>query len=256
MDHMMPGMDGIETMKAIRATGYTEPIVALTATALIGKAEEFIKIGFDGFISKPIRTKHLNTVLTKHIKDKQPTSVLEAVKPVSKPAEDIGSYQTSPDLMKKLRSDFIKNHKNKHSEIIAAINAGDNEKARLLAHSLKGVAGLIGETTLASAAEKAEKQLAAGVIPMLDNLEKELNHVLDGIEITETHVLDDKNFEKGNAVELFQKLKPLLKRRNNECLDLLDELRVIPKTETLVKQIEDYDFAAALETLDTLFGEN
>ncbi len=58
MDHMMPGMDGVEAMKLIRQTADADnrrPIViALTANALSGAREMFMQEGFDGFIAKPI----------------------------------------------------------------------------------------------------------------------------------------------------------------------------------------------------------
>jgi len=78
MDHMMPKMDGIETTKLLREMGYTSPIVALTANALAGQAEIFLKNGFDGFISKPIDIRQLNITLNKLIRDKQPTEVIKA----------------------------------------------------------------------------------------------------------------------------------------------------------------------------------
>jgi signal transduction histidine kinase/CheY-like chemotaxis protein len=71
MDHMMPKMDGIETVKNMREAGYTHSIVALTANALIGHAEMFLQNGFDGFISKPIDSRELNTVLIDFIKNKK-----------------------------------------------------------------------------------------------------------------------------------------------------------------------------------------
>jgi CheY-like chemotaxis protein len=78
MDHMMPKLDGIETTKIIRDSGYTQPIVALTANALAGQAEVFLKNGFDGFISKPIDIRQLNIHLNKLIRDKQPAEVIAA----------------------------------------------------------------------------------------------------------------------------------------------------------------------------------
>jgi signal transduction histidine kinase/DNA-binding response OmpR family regulator len=78
MDHMMPKMDGIETTKQLRSMGYTRPIVALTANALAGHAEMFLKNNFDDFISKPIDIRQLNIVLNKLIRDKQPAEVVEA----------------------------------------------------------------------------------------------------------------------------------------------------------------------------------
>jgi len=72
MDHMMPDMDGIEATKILRGMDYTYPIVALTANALVGQAEEFLRNGFDGFLSKPIQTECLNSLLHKYVKDRHP----------------------------------------------------------------------------------------------------------------------------------------------------------------------------------------
>ena len=70
MDHMMPGMDGVETTKRIRDTGYSHPIIALTANAVEGMAELFESSGFSGFISKPIDLNQLDGYLLKYIQDK------------------------------------------------------------------------------------------------------------------------------------------------------------------------------------------
>jgi CheY-like chemotaxis protein len=75
MDHMMPEMDGIETVSYIRKLGYFNPIVALTANALAGQADVFLSNGFDSFISKPINIKQLNDILIKYIHDKRPADI-------------------------------------------------------------------------------------------------------------------------------------------------------------------------------------
>jgi CheY-like chemotaxis protein len=67
MDHMMPGMDGIETTTALRNMGYSRPIVALTANAIKGQAEMFTSNGFNGFMSKPIDINILNSYLLRFI---------------------------------------------------------------------------------------------------------------------------------------------------------------------------------------------
>ncbi|AEF81311.1 ATP-binding protein [Leadbettera azotonutricia] len=78
MDHMMPGMDGIETVRRFReweaehAKEYALrnphiPIVALTANALIGNDEMFASNGFDGFLSKPLRALELDKILLRFI---------------------------------------------------------------------------------------------------------------------------------------------------------------------------------------------
>ncbi|MCL1992778.1 MAG: response regulator [Spirochaetes bacterium] len=80
MDHMMPGMDGIEAATRIRALGYKHPIVALTANVLIGQSDIFIENSFDGFISKPIDSSRLNAVLNKLVRDRHPPEVVEAAR--------------------------------------------------------------------------------------------------------------------------------------------------------------------------------
>ncbi|MCL1882965.1 MAG: response regulator, partial [Defluviitaleaceae bacterium] len=69
MDHMMPGIDGMETTKIMREMGYTHPIVALTANAVKGQSEVFMQNGFSGFISKPIDIKLLNAYLVRFVKE-------------------------------------------------------------------------------------------------------------------------------------------------------------------------------------------
>jgi signal transduction histidine kinase/CheY-like chemotaxis protein/HPt (histidine-containing phosphotransfer) domain-containing protein len=68
MDHMMPEMDGIETTGRIRSLGYTKPIIALTANALVGNDKLFKENGFDDFMSKPIDAKRLDEVLNQYVK--------------------------------------------------------------------------------------------------------------------------------------------------------------------------------------------
>jgi CheY-like chemotaxis protein len=80
MDHFMPEMDGVETTKNLRSMGYKNPIVALTANALTGQAEMFLANGFDGFISKPIDIRLLNSALNKFIRDKYPAETVEAAR--------------------------------------------------------------------------------------------------------------------------------------------------------------------------------
>lgn len=65
MDHMMPDMDGVETMKHMRdIPGYDRiPIYVLTANAVTGAREQYIEAGFDGFISKPVVSDKLEAAL-------------------------------------------------------------------------------------------------------------------------------------------------------------------------------------------------
>lgn len=65
MDHMMPEMDGIETLHVLKKLdGYElPPIVALTANAIAGMKEMYLNEGFDEYLSKPINTTELNRII-------------------------------------------------------------------------------------------------------------------------------------------------------------------------------------------------
>ncbi|MCQ2910869.1 MAG: ATP-binding protein [Clostridia bacterium] len=68
MDHMMPGMDGIEAAHIIRKiSNFYErvPIIALTANAVVGAKEMFIESGMQDFVSKPINTESIIKVIEK-----------------------------------------------------------------------------------------------------------------------------------------------------------------------------------------------
>jgi signal transduction histidine kinase/ActR/RegA family two-component response regulator len=76
MDHMMPGMDGVEAVRIIRnevGGDYARkvPIIVLTANAIAGNREMFLESGFNDFISKPIDIKRLDMALNQWIRDKQ-----------------------------------------------------------------------------------------------------------------------------------------------------------------------------------------
>ena len=66
LDHMMPGMDGVECCKHIRETHPDLPVYALTANTTQGE-EYYIANGFNGFLSKPIDSRLLEKTIMKHL---------------------------------------------------------------------------------------------------------------------------------------------------------------------------------------------
>lgn len=76
LDYRMPGMDGTETFNAIKADKESPncedtPIVVLTANAISGARDNFLKIGFDDYLSKPVESDRLEATLIKFLpKDK------------------------------------------------------------------------------------------------------------------------------------------------------------------------------------------
>ena len=72
IDHVMPEIDGIETLKVLKSLqGYKlPPIIALTANAIVGMKEMYLKEGFDDYLSKPIDTHELDRIINKYFGQK------------------------------------------------------------------------------------------------------------------------------------------------------------------------------------------
>ena len=93
MDHMMPVMDGVETMQKIRKMegGADLRIVALTANALSGVEARYTEAGFDGFLAKPIEPREMEALLHKMLPEeyiqKQETDISEDAS-VEAPGDD------------------------------------------------------------------------------------------------------------------------------------------------------------------------
>ena len=85
IDHMMPEMDGVETLKQLRRIGGEADLftaVAFTANAVSGAREMFVREGFDDFLAKPIETVELERVLKKLLPKTRIRYTEETVVPV------------------------------------------------------------------------------------------------------------------------------------------------------------------------------
>ena len=165
MDHMMPRMDGIEATKIIRELGYTQPIVALTANAVVGQIDVFLANGFDDFISKPIDARLLNAVLKKYVRDKQPPEVVEAARrqittvQEQHPADDAGQHL---DVTPRLAEYFVRDAlaaAGPLESIVGKNGTYDDEDIRMCiasAHAMKGVLAYIDEEELSATAARLE----------------------------------------------------------------------------------------------------
>ena len=176
MDHMMPGMSGIEATKILRENGYDKPVVALTADVLAGQADEFLDNGFSDLVAKPIQTVQLHQIITTYIKSTNPL-------PINKKAVD--EYYSDPEIQRLVRKEFYTSQQNTMTEILVAIGAGDRETARRLSHTIKSMAHMMQETTLAQTAETIERALATAQDPsnaLLSSLETEMRNVILGME--------------------------------------------------------------------------
>ena len=74
MDHMMPEMDGIETMKALRKSEFlpaNTKIIVMTANAIAGAKEQYLAEGFDNYLSKPIAVDGLEKALAEYLPEEK-----------------------------------------------------------------------------------------------------------------------------------------------------------------------------------------
>ncbi len=98
MDHLMPNMDGVETLNKIRQIeGYKNiPVIALTANRGAQCEEEYLSYGFDGYLTKPISVMQLEEI----IKNKLPTDLIEPIinEELNDQIQNIQSNQRPDDL--------------------------------------------------------------------------------------------------------------------------------------------------------------
>ena len=234
MDQMMPGMTGTQAMQEMRSKGYNLPIIALTANALVGARERFIKNGFDDFLSKPIITKDLHSILMKYLR-----------------AEDssLASSENNFDVVKTIKEDFVKSHTNIAKEITKAVEENDLEVAHRLAHTLKGLAATMKQEELKEKAAFIEILFAEKLTPTADELlelEKEVENTVASI-----------GYKKSTShlfvhLELLNKLKPLLEGRSSASADFVEVLKEIPEAAILTEQIESMEFGQALKSLNVM----
>jgi CheY-like chemotaxis protein len=150
-------MDGIEATKIIRGMGYANTIIALTANALIGRAEMFLKNGFDGFISKPIDSRELNFVLNDFIRNKKSPEVINAAR-----QEHHENVQQGTKISE-IRMFFIRDAENAVSiltDFYDRIDTLSDDEIHLyttVVHGMKSALANIGEKDLSLVALKLEK---------------------------------------------------------------------------------------------------
>ncbi|MCL2197503.1 MAG: response regulator [Defluviitaleaceae bacterium] len=167
MDHMMPEMNGIEATRRLREMGYSRPILALTANAMIGKADEFFAKGFNGFVAKPIQSKELDEALREFIVNAE-----EYVNEAEENEEsDMDAYYSSPEVIQMMKSDFAENHNNAIEELEEAFAQNDMETAQRITHTIGTLARYMKELELEKTAELSENSIIAEN-PDMDAIEK------------------------------------------------------------------------------------
>ena len=252
MDVHMPVMDGLEAAKQLAQMGNTAPVVALTANIMSNDREVYRQAGLPDCLPKPFTAHELWACLLKYLN------------PVSVKNVNAGEQARADEAMRrKLLKNFWEDNQTTFGDIVQSINTGDVKRAYRLAHTLKGIAGLIGKDALREAAYAVEQPLRHGggaktVREQLSKLEIELNLVMGELEpmfgkgeppptgsTEEAAAAADKT----ETLNLINTLEPMLKAGDSDSLDLVDGLRTVSGTDALIDRIEHFDFISAVGIL-------
>ncbi|GHV84405.1 hypothetical protein AGMMS50230_00130 [Spirochaetia bacterium] len=201
MDHMMPGMDGIEAARKIRSMGgtySTVPIIALTANAVSGTREMFLSHGFNDYLAKPMELSKLANMAAKWIpREKQVRELPEfsagplAASTPSTPAlpsfgviEEINVEQGlimaggSMEAYREIAAAFLEDCEEKQKTLTKPEE--DIRSFTVAAHGIKSGAAAIGAQGLSKKAAALE---AAGKAGDLETIGQELPAFLEDMKI-------------------------------------------------------------------------
>ncbi len=148
MDVQMPGLDGYETTRRIRA-GETDsariPIVAMTAGALEGDRERALEAGMDDYLTKPLRADQLDAVLERWAGGENHADAGEPLVDDSRIRRFLEDY---PEIVDRLVALFEDSTPPLLDQLADAAARDDAGTVRSLAHKLRSSAGNIGATRM------------------------------------------------------------------------------------------------------------
>jgi len=257
MDHMMPELDGVEAVKIIRGMQYKNYIIALTANALIGQEEMFLRNGFDGYITKPIDTRELNHCLNEFIRNKKPPEVVEEAR--QKQRENKQEKAAVPDNSNVIKF-FLQDAKNAVNLLEALYKIINNLKSTAVlddddiglyittVHGIKSALANIGEAGLSDTASKLEK---AGRENNKDVMLAETPILISSLKFLVEKLTPKEN---ANNAEINEADIPFLKEKLLEIKTSCDELNKKDAKKALneLKQKKwSVDISAALDKIET-----
>lgn len=283
LDHMMPEMDGIETLKQLRKmqkeSGQEYIIVAFTANAVSGAKKMFMEEGFDEFVSKPIETMTLERVLCKVLPKSSITYVSEekeAVKADERKTNfdrNAGLQYCRGDEMfyRELLAQFHSESVKKRQMIEADYEQKNMEDYRIRVHALKSTAKMIGAENLSDLAkdlemaakekdwdfiEKNHKEVLDQYAAAVVEIGSLLGTVLEEEEFSVTQINSEKLLEelmllmeKLRAYEIDEAEKIIQKLQHIKCANLLGKELI----EDIKQDVTDFEFDRALNKTEKLY---
>ena len=228
MDHMMPIMDGVETLQKLRLLPSHEKdvVVALTANAVAGVQDEYLQLGFQGYLSKPLGDKELDECLLSFLPS---DTIYKLDKPFTSRMDEVDR-----DILMQV---YTEGHK-KIKLFMDLLEAEDWSRYTIEVHALKSVAAHIGQKQLAEMAKAHEK---AGKSGDYQYIYRNFDRLLAQYGALLTYISEK------FAEELF-----LPKQEQN--LSAISSEQLSKKTVQLQEALEDYDLDRLEELLQELLG--
>lgn len=248
MDHMMPGMDGIEATHIIRSLGDENPyfanlpIVALTANAVVGMKDMFIQNGMNDFVAKPIDVSKLNSVLEKWIPAEKQKKYKGADDEISRGdfiLEGINASQGvsmtgGVDNYLRVLYTYKTNCQEKYGQIQTCIESSDVKLFTTYVHGLKSASASVGATALSERAKRLEDAGTRGDIDFIaNNIEAFLREIKKTIHTVDTLIEKYTSEESKDANDLSDLVKSLNKLK--EALAAID-IKVINEAQKELKE--------------------
>lgn len=238
MDHMMPKMDGIETMRQIRRLAANQnpmaPIIVLTANATAGSQKRYREEGFDDYLAKPVQGEKLEQMIFEYLPKRmiQKRNIEETdrqeqwndekiCKELSFYGIDVpaGLCYFNQDMEQYISAakTFLQHAKEKEQKRRKSLEAGDLKGYTIEAHSLKSNGRLLGDAKLGSVAEELEMAGVRGEMDVIREkdvlLEERVKRITEGIRWLLTYAEQDvgkKETGQGIPVEEYEKQKQRL----------------------------------------------
>lgn len=284
MDHMMPEMDGIETVEVIRRdcgeNGREPVIIALTANAMEGVGERFLSCGFQDFLTKPMDRALLNEALMRWIpenrrKKQQRSQALQGMSPETVYIKGIDldaamryHLGSAVDFRELLELYCIEGRR-KTGLLRELFERKDYGRYAIEVHGLKSASANIGATKLAQMAQAHEEAanrgdeefIGEGFPLLLSSYEKQIESIqafLDrrqGEEARRLDAIDARELSRGirDALELLEDF------HSRECAGKVEELLghcLDPEIESGLREVREqlklYEDDAAEELLRQL----
>jgi two-component system, sensor histidine kinase and response regulator len=189
MDVQMPEMDGLEATRAIRnrekGSGKHIPIVAMTARAMKGDAEECLKAGMDGYVSKPINVQDLFETIDNIVSK---TKIKEKVATESHPEEGVVDraallerMEGDEGLLAELVNIFLRESPRLMAEVRVCVRNRDAQSLEKSAHTLKGCVGNFAAKTATDTALRLEVMGRSGDLTRAEEALSDLETSLEEV---------------------------------------------------------------------------